>query len=99
MSNINNTIDGLELARFEPGYVYDMSSSLGSLFICEGWAEPVASEEPALLVPLDKSTNESGNGPRNLTREPTTYRGSATGRPERPASPTASSRSAANRRK
>jgi len=49
------SVDGLRLDRFEPGYLYDVGTALGCLFLCEGWAEPVVTEEPALLVPLSET--------------------------------------------
>ena len=47
------SVDGLELDRFEPGRLYDVGTSLGSLMLSEGWAEPVATEtaSPAPLEP------------------------------------------------
>jgi hypothetical protein len=70
-------VDGLQLDRFEPGYLYDVGTALGCLFLCEGWAEPVATEEPALLVPLSETkpahaaaTPSSDHGePSNLLKE------------------------------
>jgi hypothetical protein len=46
--------DGLSLKRFEPGYLYDVGTTLGMLSLSEGWAEPVVTEEPALLIPLSQ---------------------------------------------
>lgn len=40
------SIDGLDLARFEPGLEYEVGSALGSLLLAEGWAEPAVLEEP-----------------------------------------------------
>jgi len=40
------------LKHFEPGLQYSIADSLGLLLLTEGWAEPVASEEPALVIPL-----------------------------------------------
>ena len=42
------------LQRFEPGLQYEVGDSLGVVFLSEGWAETVTSEEPALLIPLRK---------------------------------------------
>jgi hypothetical protein len=52
------SVDGLRLDRFETGYTYDVSTSLGCLMLSEQWAEPVVSEDPALLVPIG-GTNET----------------------------------------
>jgi hypothetical protein len=38
--------------RFQPGLQYEVDDSLGGLFLSEGWAETVASTEPALVIPL-----------------------------------------------
>jgi hypothetical protein len=69
------SVDGLRLDRFEPGYQYEVGNSLGALMLAEGWASPVAFEEPALVVPFSevdphapKSFREAG-APPNLTRE------------------------------
>lgn len=62
-------IDGLQLERFEPGFQYEVGTSLGCLLLAEGWAEPVISEEPALLVPLRETNPEAEALPPNLTIE------------------------------
>ena len=59
-------VDGIRLDLFQPGMQYEMGNSLGALFLAEGWGEPVASDEPAMLVPLSEFT---ADGPANLVRE------------------------------
>src|SRR5467141_2558337 len=49
------SVDGMRLDPFEPGYVYDVGTTLGMLFLAEGWAEPVVTEEPAFVVPLSET--------------------------------------------
>jgi hypothetical protein len=39
-------IDGVRLDRFEAGQEYEIGSSLASLFVAEGWAEPIPFDEP-----------------------------------------------------
>jgi hypothetical protein len=51
----DDSIDGIRLDRFEPGYQYEVGNSLGALMLAEGWAEPVQLDEPALLVPFSDS--------------------------------------------
>jgi hypothetical protein len=63
------SIDGLELSRFEPGYLYDVGTALGCLMLAEGWAQPVVNEGPALLVPLDDTDAASTGTESNLKRE------------------------------
>jgi len=45
-------IDGVRLEQFVPGHQYEVGNMLGSLFLCEGWAEPVDDPPPALVIPL-----------------------------------------------
>jgi hypothetical protein len=46
------SIDGIRLDCFEPGFRYDVGPLLGALLLAEGWAEPVADDEPAPIVPV-----------------------------------------------
>ena len=69
-----NSIDGLDLARFEPGHEYEVGSSVGSLLLAEGWAEPVALDEPPPPAAFSETSpfdRRSGDGelPYNLIRE------------------------------
>jgi hypothetical protein len=41
-------IDGVRLDQFEPGFEYEVGSSLAALLCAEGWAEPL---EPAAFDP------------------------------------------------
>ena len=67
------SVDGLRLDRFEPGFLYDVGTSLGCFLLAEGWAEPVVIEEPALLVPMSETTSSAdatiGPPVRNLLRD------------------------------
>ena len=61
-------IDGIQLDRFRPGVQYEVGNLVGALFLAEGWAEPVASDEPAVVIPLRKFDNNVARPP-NLTRD------------------------------
>jgi hypothetical protein len=50
-----DSIDGIRLDRFEPGYQYEVGNSLGALMLAEGWAEPVQLDAPALPVPFSET--------------------------------------------
>lgn len=72
------SVDGLRLDRFKTGYVYDVSTALGCLLLCEGWAEPTMSEEsdfPGPLTETNSSTTLAATPqntepkPHNLQRE------------------------------
>jgi hypothetical protein len=45
-------VDGILLKSFQAGLTYDVGPSLGSYLITTDCAEPVGSDDPALLVPL-----------------------------------------------
>ena len=45
-------VDGIYLKAFQAGLTYDVSPSLGSYLITTDCAEPVGSDDPALLVPI-----------------------------------------------
>jgi hypothetical protein len=34
------TLNGIDLQRFRPGFVYEMGESMATLFIRQGWGEP-----------------------------------------------------------
>ena len=50
--------DGLALDRFEPGLVYDVGTSIGSVLLADGWAEPVDDARPALVLPLEDDRSQ-----------------------------------------
>jgi hypothetical protein len=43
------TVDGVSLARFKPGLVYAVPTSIATLMIVEGWAEPVGDQTDCTL--------------------------------------------------
>jgi len=51
---LQGNVDGIDLSRFAPGFIYDVGTSLGSYLLCERWAEPVADDSPALVLPLEQ---------------------------------------------
>lgn len=61
------SIDGIRLDRFEVGSEYELGSSLGPLFLSEGWGVPVVLE-PAAPPAHEPPLPESGDPP-NLQRE------------------------------
>ena len=67
------SIDGLQLDRFEPGHQYEVGNSLGALLLAEGWASPVSLEEPGLVIPFSETDpftpKLQHDGPPNLIRE------------------------------
>jgi hypothetical protein len=61
-------VDGVRLDVFRPGLQSELGNTLAALFLVEGWAEPVASDEPAMVSPISVSAAASPNPP-NLVRE------------------------------
>jgi hypothetical protein len=45
-------VDGVDLTQFHVGREYDLGSTLASVFLAEGWAEPIALDAPAPPVPF-----------------------------------------------
>jgi hypothetical protein len=63
-------VDGIRLDVFEPGVQYDVGNQLGALLLAERWAEPVASDVPAVPIPIGEvAANATAANPKNLTRE------------------------------
>src|SRR6478672_3891538 len=72
-SPVLDEIDGIDLKRFAPGFIYDVGNSLGAVLLSEGWAEPVPDDIPALVVPFSDNdpfvTRVVNDHPPNLRRE------------------------------
>ena len=67
-------VDGIDLRRFSIGLTYELGNNLGALFLAEGWAEPVADDAPALIVPFSENDPfmtrvVDPQAPTNLRRE------------------------------
>src|SRR5260370_308846 len=60
-------IDGIQLDRFRPGVQYEVGNLIGALFLAEGWAEPVGSDEPAVVIPLSEFDADACLASPNLT--------------------------------
>jgi hypothetical protein len=68
-------LDGIDLRRFAVGQDYEVGNRLGAVMLAEGWAEPLADDGPALLIPFSDDdpfmtrTLVRQDGPSNLRRE------------------------------
>ena len=65
-------VDGVRLDVFRPGLQYELGTTLGALFLVEGWGELVASPEPAMVIPLsdvNAAYSPIPATPTNLIRE------------------------------
>ena len=45
-------VNGMRLDVFQPGVLYEMVDTFATFLISEGWAEPVLSDEPVIVIPL-----------------------------------------------
>src|SRR5947208_326989 len=66
-------VDGIDLRRFVPGEQYDVGNLLAELMVAEGWAEPLADDEPAPVVPFSDAdpfvSRVIRESPPNLARD------------------------------
>src|SRR3954466_826950 len=64
-------VDGLRLDTFEPGVEYDVGTTLGTLLLAEGWAEPLPTDEPPVAIVFGEVTHDSRTTvmPANVVRE------------------------------
>ena len=70
----DESIDGVRLDRFEPGYQYEVGNTLGALLLAEGWAEPAADDAPPVVPfsetdPFAPQAYRDADAPLNLIRE------------------------------
>jgi hypothetical protein len=64
-----SSIDGIQLDNFLPGQQYEVGNTIGALFLAEGWAVPVADDEPAILIPRREFAVKPTTTPSNLIRD------------------------------
>jgi len=64
---------GYGLTGLKIGYQYEVGNLIGAVMLAEKWAEPVPSDEPVLVVPLDEVSADRDkhlpSSPPNLVRE------------------------------
>jgi len=51
---LHESIDGIQLSAFRPGYVYDVGTMVGNYLLAVRAAEPVADDHPFLVLPPEK---------------------------------------------
>lgn len=68
---LTGSIDGIQLGRFKPGGIYDVTTSLATYLLCERMAEPIADDSPALVVPLEQQGFERRDTARAVEKQPT----------------------------
>jgi CheY-like chemotaxis protein len=52
---LTGEVDGIDLSKFLEGLTYDVGTTLGSYLLAQGWAEPAAFDEPAAILPLNRT--------------------------------------------
>jgi hypothetical protein len=50
-----SSIDGIRVDCFEAGREYEVGSSIGALFLSEGWAEPLPLDSPVPYLPFSEN--------------------------------------------
>jgi hypothetical protein len=68
------SIDGVRIDLFEPGREYAVGNSIAAVMLAEGWAVPVAFDEPppppvVEADPFREPISRDLDSPPNLTRE------------------------------
>lgn len=48
------TIDGIQLSAFQPGYIYQVGPTIGNYLLAVGAAEPAADDEPYIVLSPEK---------------------------------------------
>jgi hypothetical protein len=62
------SIDGIRVDQFRRGLLYEVGTTLGMVFLAEGWAEPVLDEKPALIIPFADIIADAPDCTTRLTR-------------------------------
>jgi CheY-like chemotaxis protein len=57
---LRGDVDGIELSRFLEGLTYDVGTTLGNYLLAEGWAEPCSDDQPAAVLPLNRTIHRPG---------------------------------------
>lgn len=63
------SIDGIDLTHFEIGHQYELGSTLGGLFLAEGWAIPAPDRAPPAAAAVPGAAADTRDDPPNLVRE------------------------------
>jgi CheY-like chemotaxis protein len=58
--NLKGDVDGIDLTKFLEGLTYDVGTTLGNYLLAQEWAEPVGDEEPAAVLPLERTIYRPG---------------------------------------
>ena len=62
-------VDGVRLDVFKLDVQYELGNVLGALFLAEGWAVPIDSSEPAMVIPISElSADSESTDPQNVIR-------------------------------
>jgi hypothetical protein len=51
---LHESIDGIQLSAFRPGYVYNVGTTVGNYLLAVRAAEPVADDHPFLVLPPER---------------------------------------------
>ena len=51
---LSGSIDGIQLSRFQAGYVYQVGTTIGNYLLALGAAEPVLEDVPVAVLPPEK---------------------------------------------
>ena len=52
---LTGDVDGIDLSKFVEGLCYDVGTTLANYLLAQGWAEPAAGDQPAAVIPLNRT--------------------------------------------
>jgi CheY-like chemotaxis protein len=60
LQNLSGEVDGIDLSKFLEGLTYEVGTTLGNYLLAQGWAQPLGPDEPAAVLPLNRTIYRPG---------------------------------------
>lgn len=57
---LKGEVDGIDLRKFLEGLTYDVGTTLGNYLLAQGWASPAGDDQPAAVLPLNRTIHRPG---------------------------------------
>jgi CheY-like chemotaxis protein len=57
---LKGEVDGIDLTKFLEGLTYEIGTTLGNYLLAQGWAQPVGGDEPAAVLPFNRTIRRPG---------------------------------------
>jgi two-component system response regulator MprA len=53
--SLSGSVDGIDLSKYLEGLTYEVGTTLGNYLLAQGWAVPAAGNQPAAILPLNRT--------------------------------------------